>query len=103
MNREQKRLALIILDIVAIIAILGIVLLDDMSRQYEKSEFQKLITGKMHWGEDQMCGAIKCMETPATRAKYIGQSHDGYTVCKCPNGDTYSITRFTGSPETVLK
>ena len=103
MNREHKRLAMIILDIVAIIAILGIVLLDDMSRGHEKSEFQKLITGEMHWGEDQMCGAIKCMETPTTRAKYVGKSHDGYAVCKCANGDTYSITRFTGAPETVLK
>jgi hypothetical protein len=102
MKTEQKRLALIILDIVAIIAILGIVLLDDMSREHEKSEFQKLITGETHWGEDQMCGAIKCFETPTTRAQYIGQSHAGYTVCKCPNGDTYSITRFTGAPETVL-
>ena len=103
MNSERKRLALIILDIVAIIAILGIVLLDDMSRQHEKSEFQKLITGGVQWGEDQMCGAIKCFETPTTRARYIGQSYEGYTVCMCPGGDTYSITRFTGAPETVLK
>jgi len=47
MNREQRRLAFIILDVVAIIAILGIVLLDDISRDYEKSEFQKLLTGRV--------------------------------------------------------
>ena len=101
MNSEQKKLALIILDVVAIIAILGIVLLDDMSRGYEKSAFQKLITGETHWDEQDMCGAIKCGGTE--RAKYVGTDYNEYAICKCPDGRAYSITRFTGSPETVLK
>lgn len=102
MNREQKRLSLIILDIVAIIAILGIVLLDDLSRQYEKNEFQKLITGKTHLEENRICDVIKCIEIPEERARNIGKSQSGHTLCKCPDGNTYEISIFQGSPETVL-
>ena len=100
MDPEQKRLAFIILDIVAILAILSVVLMDDLSRGYEKSEFQKLITGGAQWTEQDMCGAIKCGGT--LRAKWIGDDHKGYTICKCPDGRAYSIQRFAGSPETVL-
>ena len=41
----EKRLAFIILDIVAIIAILGIVLLADLSEQQDRTTFQKLVLG----------------------------------------------------------
>ena len=94
MDPEQKRLAFIILDVVAILAILSVVLMDDLSRGYEKSEFQKLITGNAQWTEDHMCGAIKC--TGTVRARFIGHDHKGYTICKCPDGPAYAITRFSG-------
>jgi len=93
-DKEQKRLAFIILDIVAILAILSVVLMDDLSRGYEKSEFQKLITGRTHWTEQDLCAAIKCEGT--TRAKLIGHNPEEYTLCKCPDGNTYSIKRFAG-------
>lgn len=94
MDSEQKRLALIILDIVAILAILSIVLMDDLSRGYEKSEFQKLITGEAHWSEEDLCGSIKCGGT--LRARWIGNDHKGYTLCKCPDGTSYSVNKFKG-------
>lgn len=92
-DKEQKRLAFIILDIVAILAILSVVLMDDLSRGYEKSEFQKLITGGTQWTEQDLCGAVKCRGT--TRARYIGQNPEGYTLCKCPDGNAYSINKLT--------
>ena len=88
MNKAQKRLAYIILDVVAIIAILGIVLLDDISRDHEKNAFQKLITGEVQWTDDQICSIIKCDEKAAV---YEGEDQFGLTVCKCPDGRTYSI------------
>ena len=94
MDKEQKRLALIILDVVAILAILSVVLMDDLSRGYEKSEFQKLITGDAHWTEQDMCAAVKCSGT--IRARFIGHDQKGYTLCKCPDGNAYSISKFTG-------
>ncbi len=94
MDKEQKRLALIILDIVAILAILSVVLMDDLSRGYEKSEFQKLVTGGAQWTEQDVCGAVKC--TGTIRARFIGHDQKGYTLCKCPDGATYSINKLTG-------
>jgi hypothetical protein len=88
MNKAQKRLAYIILDVVAIIAILGIVLLDDMSRDYEKNAFQKLITGEVQWADDQVCSVIRCGDLPAT---YAGEDQFGLSICKCKDGRAYSI------------
>ncbi|MBD3304634.1 hypothetical protein GF343_05820 [Candidatus Woesearchaeota archaeon] len=97
MNREQRRLAFIILDVVAIIAILGIVLLDDISRGYEKSEFQKLLTGKAHFDEGTACDAVKC-RTITEPAQFLGKDQKGYSICKCPDRMLYSITSFYSQP-----
>ena len=101
MDRELKRLAFIILDVVAIIAILGIVLLDDMSRGYEKTEFQKLITGKVQSGKITECDAIKCSMI-TEKAVLIGKGLQGSSVCKCPDGTIYSISSIKSNPETDL-
>jgi len=102
MSKEQKRLAFIILDVVAIIAILGIVLLDDISRDYEKSEFQKLLTGGAHFGEETACAAVKC-SVVTEPAQFLGKDQKGYSICKCPGGKLYSIASFKGKPsETDL-
>lgn len=93
MNREQRRLAFIILDVVAIIAILGIVLLDDISRDYEKSEFQKLLTGRAQFTEDPACGAVKC-RVITEPAQFLGKDKKGYSICRCPDGLLYSISSF---------
>jgi len=47
----EKQLAFIILDIVAIIAILGVVLLADISDQKEKNPLQKMILGNSILGD----------------------------------------------------
>lgn len=99
MDKDLKRLAFIILDIIAIIAILGIVLLDDLTRGYEKSEFQKLITGEAHWGSEQACEAIRCRE-PVMTAELEGTTPDGQQICRCPEGTAFKIAKYT--PETVL-
>jgi hypothetical protein len=102
MNLEQKRLAFIILDVVAIIAILGIVLLDDISRGYEKSEFQKLLTGRAHFGERTTCDAVRC-SVITEPAQFIEKDQKGYSICRCPDGMLYSISSFHGQPpETDL-
>ncbi|MBW3004982.1 hypothetical protein KY310_04070 [Candidatus Woesearchaeota archaeon] len=102
MNSEQRRLAFIILDVVAIIAILGIVLLDDISRGYEKSEFQKLITGGANFREGTACDAVKC-STVTEPAQFLQKDQKGYSICQCPDGRLYSISSFYGQPpETDL-
>ena len=98
MNREQKRLAFIILDVVAIIAILGIVLLDDISRDYEKSEFQKLITGRAQFTESPACEAVKCSAV-TERAQFLGKDQKGYSICRCSDGMLYSISGFQGETD----
>jgi len=50
-ENTEKQLAFIILDIVAIIAILGIVLLADLSDQKEKNPLQKMILGNSILGD----------------------------------------------------
>jgi hypothetical protein len=47
----EKQLAFIILDIVAIIAILGVVLLADLSDQQDKNALQKMILGDSILGD----------------------------------------------------
>lgn len=87
----EKQLAFIILDIVAIIAILGVVLLADLSDQQEKNAFQKLILGNAITPLEAHCGLINCGGSQAAR---IGTTA-GQAVCQCPDGNTYAVSKIS--------
>ena len=89
----DKRLAFIILDIVAIIAILGIVLLADLADQKERTTFQKMILGGVVEPiPGDACEAIKC---DGGDAKNILVADVGYSICECPNKQKYMIAQVT--------
>jgi len=95
---KNIRLSMIILDVVAIIAILGVILLADIAEQKEMAA----IAGRQTYSienvvqsypdKDNPCARIRCPNTdPAEQIGY--NSKTDIATCLCPDGEMFWVPR----------
>ncbi|MBW2968745.1 hypothetical protein KY314_01350 [Candidatus Woesearchaeota archaeon] len=95
---KNIRLSFIILDVVAIIAILGVILLADIAEQRELASLSGQPTYKIenvvqsYPDRDNPCAEIICPDTkPAEQIGY--DSETDLATCKCGDGEVFSTPR----------